>query len=85
MTLVAAYERQIGGRGTEILPGQPAPPVPDKPPVILHPTPAPEPAVASAAPAASPSPPNKAEKPAAERAKPHKRRHIHRVRHKRRH
>ena len=39
MTLVAAYERQIGGRGSEILPGQPAPPIPAKPPVILHPTP----------------------------------------------
>ena len=37
MTLVSAYERLIGGRGTEILPGEPAPPVPDKPPVILHP------------------------------------------------
>ena len=41
MTLVAAYERLIGGRGTEIMPGDPAPPVPDKPPVILHPEPAP--------------------------------------------
>jgi hypothetical protein len=50
MTLVAAYERQIGGRGTEILPGQPAPPTPAKPPVILHP--APEPAVTSATPPA---------------------------------
>jgi hypothetical protein len=40
MTLVAAYERLIGGRGREILPGEPAPPVPDKPPVILHPAPA---------------------------------------------
>ena len=39
MTLVAAYERLIGGRGTEILPGEPAPPIPDKPPVILHPAP----------------------------------------------
>ena len=28
MTLVAAYERLIGGRGTEIKPGEPAPPVP---------------------------------------------------------
>jgi hypothetical protein len=37
MTLVAAYERLINGRGTEILPGEPPPPVPDKPPVILHP------------------------------------------------
>ncbi len=34
MTLVAAYERQIGGRGTELKPGDPAPPVPTKPPVI---------------------------------------------------
>jgi hypothetical protein len=60
MTLVAAYERQIGGRGTEIMPGEPAPPVPDKPPVILHPAPVPE----SAAPAASAllSPPPKREK-----------------------
>ena len=41
MTLVAAYERMIGGRGVEIMPGQPAPPVPDKPPVILHPEPPP--------------------------------------------
>ncbi|MBI4365205.1 MAG: hypothetical protein HY543_00125 [Deltaproteobacteria bacterium] len=40
MTLVAAYERLIGARGTEIMPGQPAPPVPDKPPVILQPAPA---------------------------------------------
>ena len=37
MTLVAAYERLIGGRGTEIKPGEPAPPVPVKLPVILHP------------------------------------------------
>ena len=42
MTLVAAYERLIGGRGTEIKPGEPAPPVPVKLPVILHPTPPPE-------------------------------------------
>ncbi len=48
MTLVASYERLIGGRGTEILPGQPAPPVPDKPPVILHPAPEPVAATASA-------------------------------------
>jgi hypothetical protein len=39
MTLVAAYERLIGGRGREILLGEPAPPIPDKPPVILHPAP----------------------------------------------
>jgi hypothetical protein len=39
MTLVAAYERLIGGRSTEILPGDPAPAIPEKPPVILHPEP----------------------------------------------
>ncbi|MEP7032021.1 MAG: hypothetical protein ABI830_13890, partial [Pseudolabrys sp.] len=38
-SLVAAYERLINGRGTEILPGQPAPPVPVKLPVILNKTP----------------------------------------------
>lgn len=36
MTLVAAYERQIGGRGTEIEPGQSAPPVQPKPAAILQ-------------------------------------------------
>jgi hypothetical protein len=41
MTLVLAYERQIGGRGTEIKPGDPAPPVPDKKPLIEHPEPVP--------------------------------------------
>ena len=30
MTLVLAYERMIGARGTEIKPGDPVPPVPDK-------------------------------------------------------
>jgi len=43
MTLVLAYERQIGGRGTEIRPGDPAPPVPDKPPLIANPEPVPLP------------------------------------------
>lgn len=37
MSLVLAYEKLIGGRGTEIKPGDPAPVIPDKPPVILHP------------------------------------------------
>jgi hypothetical protein len=41
MTLVLAYERQIGGRGTEIKPGDPAPPVPEKKPLIEHPEPVP--------------------------------------------
>lgn len=45
MTLVLAYERQTGGRGTEIKPGDPAPPVPDKPPLYEHPPPVPIPPV----------------------------------------
>ena len=36
MTLVLAYERMIGARGTEIKPGDPVPPAPEKPPVIAH-------------------------------------------------
>ena len=55
MTLVAAYERLIGGRGTEIKPGEPAPPVPVKLPVILHPTP-PADVPTAAAPPATPVP-----------------------------
>jgi hypothetical protein len=35
MTLVSAYERQIGARGRELRPGDPPPEVPDKKPVIL--------------------------------------------------
>ncbi len=38
MSLVLAYEKLIGGRGTEIKPGDPPPVIPDKPPVILHPS-----------------------------------------------
>jgi hypothetical protein len=38
MTLVSAYERQIGARGHEIKPGDPAREVPDKKPVILPPS-----------------------------------------------
>jgi len=71
MTLVAAYERMIGGRGVEIKPGDPAPPVPDKPPMIVQPPPS-EPAAVKEA--------GKAEKPAAEQQKPKKKRHV---RHKR--
>ncbi len=37
MTLVSAYERLIGARGTEIKPGDPAPPVAAVPPIIGHP------------------------------------------------
>ncbi len=70
MTLVAAYERLIGGRGIEILPGQPAPPVPDKQPVILHPEQPSEPS------AAAPASPAKTEISVAERTKPQKRHHA---------
>ncbi len=84
MTLVAAYERLIGGRGTEIKPGEPAPPVPVKLPVILHPD------------AATAKPPRRRRrqrrnrrprcgKPPPKRAKPHRRRHVRRIRHRRRH
>lgn len=43
MTLVHSYEQLIGGRGTEIKPGEPAPPVPAKSPVIAYPSPIPLP------------------------------------------
>jgi hypothetical protein len=89
MTLVAAYERQIGGRGTEIKPGEPAPPIPVKLPAIEHqePVPVPPPAPGATASADNPSQaatkaaeksePEKA-KPAEDSAKPkpHKRRHV---------
>ena len=88
MTLVAAYERLVGGRGTEIKAGEPAPPVPVKLPVILHP--APPAATPAAAPpatsAASAAPPAKVVEAAAERAKPQRhhreRRHNQRIRHR---
>jgi hypothetical protein len=63
MTLVAAYERLIGGRGREILPGEPAPPVPDKPPVILHPAPEPSASADAAAAPAKVTEPVEREKP----------------------
>ena len=83
MTLVAAYERLIGGRGTEIERGQPAPAVPVKLPVILHPTPPGE--AAAPPPAAAPEVPVKVREAAPERATPHRRRHVRRIRHRRRH
>jgi hypothetical protein len=84
MTLVAAYERLIGGRGSEILPGQPAPPIPDKPPVILHRELTPEASLAIplATTLATPQPQPKPEISTAEHAKPHK---HHQARKKRRH
>ena len=51
MTLIAAYERLIGARGREIKPGDPTPPVPAKPPVILQPSPASESSAIAAKPA----------------------------------
>ncbi len=83
MTLVAAYERLIGGRGTEIEPGQPAPPVPVKLPVILHPTPPAE--AAAAAPVAAAEPPPKVREASVERVKRQRHRHFRHVRHRRRH
>ncbi len=77
MSLVAAYERLIAGRGTEILAGQPAPPIPDKLPVVLNPDPVPAVAVAA------PEKVRDAASPSAKPAKPVKRK-PHR-RHKRKH
>ncbi len=70
MTLVLAYERQIGGRGTEIKPGDPVPPVPDKKPLMAHPEPEPVPPPAPGAEktAAQASPPPATEKKADEKA-----------------
>jgi len=90
MTLVAAYERLVGGRGSEIMPGEPAPPVPVKLPVILHPTSPADVRAASALPPATPEAlstrPAKVQEAAAERAKPQRhhreRRHIQRNRHR---
>jgi len=79
MTLVASYERLIGGRGTEIKPGDPEPPVPEKLPVILHPAPPSDgPAAAplpTPKPAVSSMPPAKIEEKSAE---PRNRRSAHR-------
>ncbi|OYX87770.1 MAG: hypothetical protein B7Y71_01350, partial [Xanthobacter sp. 35-67-6] len=43
MSLVLAYEKMIGGRGTELHEGDPVPAAPDKPPVVLHPPVIPQP------------------------------------------
>lgn len=43
MSLVLAYEKMIGGRGTEIGPGEPPPPIPAKLPVFINPPPVPLP------------------------------------------
>jgi len=75
MTLVAAYERLISARGTEIKEGDPVPAVHGVPPIIEHPE---TPAVALA-------PPLPSEKPAAAtppqkvKEKPHTKRHVSQV------
>jgi hypothetical protein len=83
MSLVLAYERLIGGRGTEIKPGDPAPPVPSKPPLYENPPPVPIPPVppeqqTKAAPAdTAPAAAKKADETKATKAK---RRHVRRKR-----
>ncbi|HEX5212586.1 MAG TPA: M23 family peptidase [Pseudolabrys sp.] len=78
-TLVAAYERQIGGRGTEIEPGEPPPPVPPKLPVVLKLVPPAQP------PSTVAEPPAKMREVSFERAKLLRRRHFHSMHHRRRH
>ncbi|MDO8875924.1 MAG: hypothetical protein Q7V40_07440, partial [Pseudolabrys sp.] len=76
MSLVLAYERMIGGLGTELKPGDPAPIIPDKPPVILNP---PLPGEARAADAkASEANPSSAKPSSAKprKPRPHKRKHM---------
>jgi hypothetical protein len=84
MTLVLAYEQMIGGRGSEIKAGEPAPPTPDKPPVIASPPvplPPEPPKVASAV--ATPVPLPKAAPPLPKSviAVPEKPRYVRPVRH----
>ena len=72
MTLVAAYERLIGARGTEIKQGDAVPAVAGVPPVIQHPE---SPAVALA-PAASPEPTAEPEKRQKAKETPRRKRHA---------
>jgi hypothetical protein len=72
MTLVAAYERQIGARGKEIDTKAQAPEIPDKKPVILNPS------IVGETSAKSEAAGKAAAKPALPKKRPH-------VRHKRRH
>jgi len=75
MTMVAAYERLIGGRGIEIKAGDPEPAIPNKPPTIMNPAPLPAPVAADAA---------KPAEPVAKIAKPEKPPKKRRVRRRRR-
>lgn len=70
-TLVAAHERQLGARGKEIKSTDPAPAVPDKPPVVLNPSLTGESSAKSETTKdARPEPPKK---PHARHKRPHKR------------
>jgi murein DD-endopeptidase MepM/ murein hydrolase activator NlpD len=81
MTLVSAYERLIGARGSEIEDGDAVPTVAGVPPVIQHPSETPAAGQASAAqPEESPA---VRAKPQKAKSKPHKKRRY--VRKKRRH
>ena len=71
MTLVASYEHLIGARGTEIKPGDPAPPLATVPPVIQHVAPPRERPADSVTPL-PPKPPAQVQDDAAERVKPHR-------------
>jgi murein DD-endopeptidase MepM/ murein hydrolase activator NlpD len=74
MTLVTAYERLIGARGTEIKPGDPVPPSTPAAPVVEHPAVVP---ASAEAPASSGAVAQIEEKPALrETPKPAKRRHV---------
>jgi len=72
MTLVAAYERLIGGRGTEIKEGDAVPTAAGVPPVIQHR----EPPAVALAPAASEEPALERAKPQKAKEKPRKKRHV---------
>ncbi len=95
MTLVAAYERLIGARGTEIKPGDPVPAIAAVPPVLAHPdnaaraSPTEEAVTAKAKdrialPEARPPIKAKKHKRPRAKAKKHRRRHVHRKKIKRR-
>jgi murein DD-endopeptidase MepM/ murein hydrolase activator NlpD len=73
MSLVRAYEKLIGARGTELKPGDLVPPAPDKPPSITQASPTP----GATAPLPEIKEVQKTEESTVERHKPHKRRHLH--------
>jgi murein DD-endopeptidase MepM/ murein hydrolase activator NlpD len=81
MTLVSAYERLIGARGSEIKDGDAVPTVAGVPPVIQHPSEIP--AAGQAAAAQTEESPTVRAKQQKAKAKPHKKRRY--VRKKRRH